>query len=139
MEGIGYAIPISSVKDLINEMMNYETRERVSEEDASYLGIQPVTVDSQSASMYGMPEGVFVYSVVEGSPAESAGIQEMDIITQVDRYSVASVTDLQDALSYFAGGETVTVTLQRQVDGSYQEMTVDVTLAYERDFTETNQ
>lgn len=139
VEGIGYAIPISSVKDLINEMMNYETRERVSEEDASYLGIQPVTVDSQSASMYGMPEGVFVYSVVEGSPAESAGIQEMDIITQVDRYSVASVTDLQDALSYFAGGETVTVTLQRQVDGSYQEMTVDVTLAYERDFTETNQ
>ena len=96
-------------------------------------------MDSQSASMYGMPEGVFVYSVVEGSPAESAGIQEMDIITQVDRYSVASVTDLQDALSYFAGGETVTVTLQRQVDGSYQEMTVDVTLAYERDFTETNQ
>ncbi len=49
------------------------------------------------------------------------------------------MTDLQDALSYFAGGETVTVTLQRQVDGSYQEMTVDVTLAYERDFTETNQ
>ncbi len=139
VEGIGYAIPISSVKDLINEMMNYETRERVSAEDASYLGIQPVTVDDQTAAVYGMPEGVFVYSVIEGSPAETAGIQEMDIITQVDRYSVGNVADLQEALSYFAGGETVTVTLQRQTDGAYQEMTVDVTLAYERDFTDANQ
>ena len=139
VEGIGYAIPISSVKDLINEMMNYETRERVSAEDASYLGIQPVTVDDQTAAAYGMPEGVFVHSVIEGSPAETAGIQEMDIITQVDRYSVGNVADLQEALSYFAGGETVTVTLQRQTDGAYQEMTVDVTLAYERDFTDANQ
>ena len=139
VEGIGYAIPISSVKDLINEMMNYETRERVSAEDASYLGIQPVTVDDQTAAVYGMPEGVFDYSVIEGSPAETAGIQEMDIITQVDRYSVGNVADLQEALSYFAGGETVTVTLQRQTDGAYQEMTVDVTLAYERDFTDANQ
>ncbi len=139
VEGIGYAIPISSVKDLINEMMNYETRERVSEEEASYLGIQPVTVDSQSSSAYGMPTGVFVYSVVENSPAAAAGIREMDIITQIDRYSVSSVAELQEALSYFAGGETVTVTLQRQVDGSYQEITVDVTLAYARDYTSTNQ
>lgn len=135
VEGIGYAIPISSVKDLIEEMMNYTTRSKVAEEDASYLGIQPVTVDSQSASAYGMPVGVYVYAVVDGSPAAGCGLKEKDIITAIDQYSLDSSSDLQETLSYYAGGDTATLTVQRQIDGSYQEMKLEVTFAYKRDFT----
>lgn len=136
VEGIGYAIPISSVLDLINEMMNWETREKVSDEDASYLGIQPWTVDSQSASNYGMPIGVYVYSVVKGGPADQSGIMEKDIIIGLDRYSISDTSDLQDALSYFKGGDTVTVTVERVINGAYEEMEIEVTLAYKRDFAE---
>ncbi len=135
VEGIGYAIPISSVMDLIEEMMNYETRTPVADEDAGYLGIYPWTVDSQSAAMYSMPEGAYVYSVAEGTPAAEYGILAGDIITAVDQYSVTNKTELQDVLAYYAGGETITLTIQRQTGGVYEEIQLDVTLGYKRDYT----
>lgn len=134
VEGINYAIPISSVLDLIQNMMDWETRGRVSEEDASYLGIQPIAVDKKSAAAYDMPIGVYAYVVVEGSPAAVAGMQEKDIITHLDQYPIESVEELQNALEYFSGGDTVTVTVARLVNGSYQEMDLEVTLAYKRDY-----
>ncbi len=134
-EGIGYAIPISSVLDLINDMMNWETMEKVPEEEASFLGIQnPVSVDSQSASIYGMPMGVYAY-VVKGGPAEKAGMKDADIIVGVDRYTIIDSSDLTEALSYFRGGDKVKVTVQRLIDGSYQKIELEVTLGYKRDFT----
>lgn len=133
VEGINYAIPISSVIDLIQNMMDWETRGRVSEEDASYLGIQPIAVDKKSAAAYDMPVGVYAYVVVEGSPAAVAGMQEKDIITHLDQYPIESVEELQTALGYFSGGDTVTVTIARLVNGSYQEMDLEITLAYKRD------
>ena len=129
-EGIGYAIPISSVLDLINEMMNWETMEKVSEEEASFLGIQnPVSVDSQSASIYGMPMGVYAY-VVKGGPAEKAGMKDADIIVALDRFTIVDSSDLTEALSYFRGGDTVKITVQRLIDGSYQKIDLEVTLGY---------
>jgi len=135
VEGINYAIPISSVIDLISDMMQWESRNKVDSEDASYLGIQPVSVDDESSESYDMPRGVYVYSVTDNSPAERAGMRAKDIITAVDQYPVGSTADLQNALEYFSGGETVTIIVQRQVDGAYQELSLDVTLAYKRDYT----
>ncbi len=132
-EGIGYAIPISSVLDLINDMMNWETLTKVPEEEASFLGIQnPVSVDSQSAAIYGMPMGVYAY-VVKGGPAEKAGMRDADIIVGLDRYTIVDAGDLTEALSYFRGGDQVIVTVQRLIDGEYQEIELEVTLAYKKD------
>lgn len=135
VEGIGYAIPISSVMDLINDMMSWATREKVTEEDLGYLGIQPWTVDKESAANFGMPAGAYVYSVVEGSPADKGGMKEKDIITGIDQYSIRDAADLKNALRYYKGGDTVAVTVQRLHDGTYQEIDLEVTLAYKRDFT----
>lgn len=131
-EGIGYAIPISSVLDLINDMMNWETMEKVSADEAGFLGIQNyVDVDSQSASIYGMPMGVYAY-VVAGGPAEKAGMKDADIIVGIGRYTVLNSNDLTNAMSYYKGGETVTVTVQRLIDGQYQKIELEVTLAYKK-------
>ncbi len=132
-EGIGYAIPISSVLDLINDMMNWETMEKVSEAEAGFLGIQNyVDVDSQSAAIYGMPMGVYAY-VVNGGPAEKAGMKDADIIVGIGRYTILNSNDLTNAMSYYKGGETVTVTVQRLIDGEYQKIDLDVTLAFKKD------
>jgi len=132
-EGIGYAIPISSVLDLINDMMNWETMEKVPETEAGFLGIQNyVDVDSQSAALYGMPMGVYSY-VVKGGPAEKAGMKDADIIVGIGRYTILNSNDLANAMSYYRGGETVTVTVQRLIDGEYQKIDLEVTLAFKKD------
>jgi serine protease Do len=130
VEGMGYAIPISEVKDLMEEMMNWETRQKVDDDQVGYLGIQPLSVDSQSASVYGMPIGVYAYSVVEGSPAAEGGMKEKDIIVSIDRYTISDVSDLQEALSYLAGGTQVQVTVERLIEGSYQEVELTITLGF---------
>ncbi len=134
VEGMNYAIPISLVTDLIRDMMQWESREKVDSQDASYLGIQPVSVDDSSSKDYNMPKGVYVYNVTENSPAEKAGLKAMDIITSVDQYPIGSKEDLQNALEYFSGGETVSVVVYRQANGAYEEIALEVTLGYKRDY-----
>ena len=132
-EGIGYAIPISSVLDLINEMMNWETMEKVSEDEAGFMGVEiRADIDKQTAELYGMPMGVYIY-VSKGGPAEKAGMKDADIIVGLDRYTITDSTDLSNAMSYFKGGETVKVTVQRLNDGVYQEIELEVTLAFKKD------
>lgn len=134
VEGMNYAIPISLVTDLINDMMQWESREKVDSRDASYLGIQPVSVDENSSKDYNMPKGVYVYNVTENSPAERAGVKAMDIITAIDQYPIGSKEDLQNALEYFSGGETVSIVVYRQANGAYEEISLEVTLGYKRDY-----
>lgn len=132
-EGIGYAIPISSVLDLINDMMNWETMEKVSAEEAGFLGVElRADIDTQTSALYGMPMGVYVY-VTKGGPAEKAGMKDADIIVGVGRYTILNSNDLTNAMSYFKGGETVTVTVERLIDGQYQKIDLDVTLAFKKD------
>lgn len=134
-EGIGYAIPISSVLDLINDMMNWETREKIPEKEASFLGVQiRADIDSQSSQLYGMPMGVYI-NVTQDGPAVKAGMKDLDIIVSIDRYTILDTEDLTAALSYFRGGDTVTVKVQRLIDGTYQEVELQVTLGYKKDYT----
>lgn len=134
VEGMGFAIPISSVKDLIEELMNKEPLKEVDESEASYLGITPAAVDSSTAYLYNMPEGVYIYSLTENGPAAQSGLKEKDIITKFDGEKITSTTDLQNILKYYAGGTTVDVTVERVVDGQYQEIVIPVKLGLKSDY-----
>ena len=128
VDNIGFAIPIDKAESSIKDLMNLPTREKVDESQASYLGIQGSSVTSDITQLYGIPEGVAVSEVVEKGPADAAGIQKGDVITELDGRTVSNIEQLQDTLQYYAAGETVKVTVQRQENGSYQPKELNVTL-----------
>ena len=125
VEGIGYAIPISTAMPIIEDLI---TKEKVDEADSAYLGIGGVDVTSDVAKTYNMPTGVYVAQVKENSAAEQAGIQKGDIITAFDGKDVSSMEDLSSKLQYYKAGTTVDVTIQRSSNGQYEEQTLSVTL-----------
>ena len=127
IEGMGYAIPISNAKPIIEELMNRETKDKVDVAKKGYLGISGLNVTADVATMYGMPEGVYVAQVYRGG-AYDAGIVKGDIITAFDGSSVRTMEDLQSYLEYYEVGETVVVTIQRLNGGGYVEQKVLVTL-----------
>lgn len=139
VEGMGYAIPISSVEDLINNMMNQKTKVQVDEDQRGYLGIQGVDVPAEYVQRFGMPEGAMVTKITEGSPASDAGLQLNDIITAVDGQKVSSFETLRSALSYYAAGESVTITVQRPNGNQYTETQITVTLADRSTITDTTE
>ena len=128
VEGMGYAISMSDAMPVIEELMTKTTREKVSDENASYLGISARDISSDMSSAYGIPEGIYVTSVASGSAAEKAGIAEQSVITKFDGVSVSTVSALESRLAYYAAGETVEVTLQVNTGSGYTEKTVSVTL-----------
>lgn len=127
VEGMGYAIPITDVESIIGDLMNKETREKVAEEKAGYLGVNCISVDSETAQTYDLPIGVYVKSVVEGGAAEKAGIKAGDVIVKMDGSSVAGAEELMEALGYYEAGETVELTVKTRESG-YQEQIIPVTL-----------
>ncbi len=128
VEGIGYAIPVSVAQPIVENLMNRETREKVSEDQAASIGIQGVDVDSETANTYGMPQGAYVAEVNEGSAAEKAGLKAGMIITKFDGTSVTSMTGLKEQLSYYKAGETVTITVSVADNGEYKEQELEITL-----------
>lgn len=129
VEGMGYAIPISAVKDLIAELSSKETRTVVAEENQGYLGIQGKDIDEEMASAYDMPQGIYVYKVVEGGAAASSDLKAKDVITKFDGQSVRTMESLKNMLTYYESGKTVELTVQRLDDsGNYVEKTVSITL-----------
>lgn len=125
VEGMGFAIPISQAEPIINDLIN---REVVDEADSAYLGIAGQDVTSQISEAYGMPEGVYVTQVKEGTAAEKAGIQKGDIIIEFDGKKVSSMEGLRDNMQYYAAGTTVDVVVQKNQNGEWQEQTISVTL-----------
>ena len=127
VEGMGFAIPMSTAQSIIEDLMNQTTRDKL-ESGYGYLGIYGSDVDSTTSETYGIPEGVYISDVVEGGAAETAGLQSGDVITGFDGTTISSMSTLQEKLQYYAAGETVEVTIQRSSDGTYAEQTVEVTL-----------
>lgn len=119
VEGMGYAIPISSASPIIADLMERQTRTKVAEGDTGYLGITLQEVTSQIAQAYSMPQGVYVVKTEEGGAAQKAGIVSGDIITEFEGERLTSYADLQDILQYFAAGDTATVTVMRPENGEY--------------------
>ena len=129
VEGMGYAIPISTVKGLIKELSSKETRTVVAQENQGYLGIQGKDIDEEMAKAYDMPQGIYVYKVVEGGAAASSDLKAKDIITKFDGQSVRSMEELKNMLTYYESGRKVDLTVQRLDDsGKYVEKTVSITL-----------
>ena len=137
VEGMGFAIPMSSAESIISGLMEQTTKEKVSEENQGSLGISGADVTSEVSEVYGMPEGVYVKAITGGSAAEEAGLQAGDIITHIDGSQITDISNLKSQLAYYAAGDKVTLTIQRKVDTSeYTEQTIEVTLM---SAVETNQ
>lgn len=112
VEGVGYAIPMSIAEPILTKLGSRASRERVSSDHASYLGISCVTMPSQYTQQ-GYPEGVYVASVVSGGPADKAGLKQGDIITSFDGTSVTTKEALLNLLEYYSSGEKVSLSVSR--------------------------
>lgn len=128
VEGMGYAIPISAAQPILEDLMAKETRNKVDTDKMGYLGIVPQSVSADAASLRGMPEGVFVSQVDEGTPAAEAGMLYGDIITKFDGSRLYTAEELRSLLEYYESGETVEVLVYRMNNGKYEEVVLQVTL-----------
>ena len=129
VEGMGFAIPISDASDVIQNLMNKETRSKVSDEERGYLGIKGYDVSEEGAQMYNMPTGVYVKEVMSGGGAEKAGLTKGSIITGFEGSSISGMSSLQEQLQYYKAGEEVTLTVQiPDKNGEYTEKEIKVTL-----------
>ena len=129
VEGIGYAIPVSGVQEILDELMNRKTRSEVEESRRGYLGIQGTTVDEETAATFDMPKGVYVYKILEDGAAAGSELREKDIITKLDGMTVKSMRELQKFLKGYEMGETIELLVQRQEEGRYKEQQIQITLA----------
>ncbi|MCD8013551.1 MAG: trypsin-like peptidase domain-containing protein [Lachnospiraceae bacterium] len=126
--GVGYAIPIDTAIPVLEQLVNKETRDKLSDDERGYIGATVVTVSEEAADSYNMPAGAFVYEVTEGSAADEAGIKSGDIISAFAGESVSSSDELIEKMSYYEPGETVIIEVQTANNGSYEAREVEVTL-----------
>lgn len=129
VEGMGYAIPISDVENIIDDLMVRQTRDKVEEKKQGFLGITGVDVTSTNNATFGIPIGVFVNSVTEGLAAEKAGIRKGYVITKFDGYTITTIAQLQERLQYYETGEKVDVIAMVPDGDKYKEKTFTVELS----------
>lgn len=128
VEGMGYAIPISDAKPIIEELMQKETRLKVDEANKGVLGITGVNVEAQYSEVYGIPMGVYVSSVTDNSVAAAAGLVRGDIITAINGETVETMEELKEEMNYYQAGDVVTLTIMQGSPTGYQSKDVQVTL-----------
>lgn len=128
VEGMGYAIPISRVSDIIENLMNEQTRTKVAAEDQGTIGIKCLDVSSQIQQAYNMPAGIYISEVTSGGAAENAGLKSGYVLTSFDGHSITSTSELKSLLQYYSAGETVEVEVQVPDNGSYETKTFSLTL-----------
>ena len=133
IEGMGYAIPISTATPIIEDLMNRRTRELVDKKDASYLGISGVAVTNEVSKTYNIPTGVYVSEVEKNGPADKGGITEGDVIKKFDGVTVSSINDVKEQLKYYKAGEKVKILVKRPDGSEYKDVTVEVTLGKRSD------
>ena len=128
IEGMGYAIPISAANPIIAELMLKETKNKVADDERGYLGISGITVTDEVVQTYGMPEGVYIVQVYDGTAAADAGLQKGDVITEFAGEKITSMDELQQELTFHAKGEQVEMTVMTVGNGGYETKTVTLTL-----------
>ena len=128
VEGMGYAIAISDVTDILQNLMNETSRDKLDDSEHGVLGIKGSSVSSEAVQMYGIPAGVFVKEVTEGGAADKAGLKANSVITEFNGKTVSSIDQLSEYLSYYEPDEEVELTVQVPHGTSYKEETVKVTL-----------
>ena len=130
VEGVGFAIPISSIIDVMKELSLMEPRMKVAEEDMPYLGITFQNYPAGYYSSYNVPEGAVIYSVQEDSPAGRAGLLAYDVITAIDGHEIKSYEALAEELKYHKGGTEVEIRYMRLSHGRYEEGSLRLTLGF---------
>ena len=128
VEGMGYAIAISDVTDILQNLMNETSRDKLDDSEHGVLGIKGNSVSSEAVQMYGIPAGVFVKEVTEGGAADKAGLKANSVITEFNGKAVSSIDQLIEYLSYYEPDEEVELTVQVPHGTGYKEETVIVTL-----------
>lgn len=136
VEGMGYAIPISTAKPIINKLIKNEA---TSESEQAYLGVSGQTIDSSMASQFDMPSGVYVQQVIKSSPAQKAGISAGDVIVSFNGSNVSTMDGLKEKISNLKAGKKVKVVVKRQNQmGTYEKKTLTVTLGKKSDAPSTS-
>lgn len=130
VEGVGFAIPISSIMNVMEELSLMQPRQKVSEADMPYLGITFQNYPSGYLAFYNVPDGAVIHEIKAGSPAEAAGLQPYDVITAIEGHKVDSYQDLTEELQYYKGGTEIEVTYMRLNRGSYEEGRTKLTLGF---------
>lgn len=128
IDGMGFAIPISEAKPIIESLMTKETKHKNESGKIGYLGIEPVTITDEVAYMYGYPKGVYVRRIENNSPSERAGMYSGDIIVSVGDTDISTYEELLEELGYHEPGSDVKVVVKRQVNGEYEKVELTVTL-----------
>lgn len=128
VEGMGFAIPVTSVSEIIDELVNMETLTKVDSDKQGYLNIYGRDVTDELSEIYDAPVGVLVVDIVEGGAADKAGLEKSDIITEIEGVKVASMEELQNRLQYYEKGQTITLTVEYMENKEYVEREVEVTL-----------
>lgn len=131
VEGMGYAIPVSQVKDIIDELMNMETRHPVAESEKGYLGINynnVIEVDNETSDMYRIPVGVYIRELDKNSVLAEVGISEGSVITKINDKDIECWEDMTDELAYYRAGEKINITISYMGNGKYEEKVYQVTL-----------
>jgi len=129
VEGMCYAIPVSRVIDVIEDLMNEKTKVKVDEEDQGYIGISGVTVDAGVAGIYNIPKGAYVAEIVEDSAAADSDLKKGDVIVAVNGSKVSGMEELKEQLTYYKAGEEITLTVKRTGEnGEYKEKEITLTL-----------
>lgn len=130
IEGMGYAIPISAAKPIIENLMSKETRSKVTDAERGYLGIKGANITKEITDVYdGMPRGVYIVSVTNDSAADRAGLRKGNVITKMEGISVTKIEELNEMLSYYKAGDTITLTIAVGSPEGYMEQDVNVTLS----------
>lgn len=134
VEGMGYAIPVSDVSDIIQNLMNQDTKTKVEESERGSLGIQAMNIDESTAEKYDMPEGVYIAGFTGTNAEQKDGLEKGYIITGINGTTVKTVDALQNELSYYKAGEEVTLTVKYPADKrEYKEKEVKATLTAQND------
>lgn len=128
VEGMCYAIAISDVADILQNLMNETPRDKLEDDSHGVLNITGRTVSSDVSQAYGLPQGVFVTEVTDGGAADNAGIRRNSIIVEFDNRVITSIEGLVDLLTYYKPGEEVEVVVAEPSNEGYAERTVTVTL-----------
>ncbi|MCD7745273.1 MAG: trypsin-like peptidase domain-containing protein [Lachnospiraceae bacterium] len=129
VEGMGYAIPIDEAKPVLSALMERETRTKPGEDERGYLGAYTQDVSTEARSLYDIPNGVYVTYVADDSPAEDAGLQQGDIICEMDGVTISSTEGFEELLEYYRAGETVSMEILRASRGDYTSRTLSVTFS----------
>lgn len=128
VEGMGFAIPVSSVENIIADLMLLDPKDKLADDERGYLGVSCGTVDAEYSAIYGIPQGVLITDFQRGSAAKKAGLKKNDVITKINGKPVKTADALVDKLEYIPAGEKVTITYQTLVDDSYVERETEVIL-----------